>query len=428
MKKHRRIAAALAAAMTLALTACGGAKLTGIALPQAPLELAVGGTAALQATFTYDGETPAEAPAVSYTSADEAVATVDETGTVTAVAAGETTVTAAVGELSATQTVVVNIPTESLAVEELSVHLSDGPVQAAVTVEPAELADQLTYKTGDAAIATVDDTGMVTPVKEGHTSLLILAPDGKRAKAMITVWSGPKELTLAADETEVTVGDTVALTAADETGAAVDAATLAWSSGDETIATVDETGTVTMAAAGEVTITAETAYEIAGSITLTGKEKPKPTPTPAPAATGNSGSSAPASSGSGGASAAAPTEDAPEGWGTHGWFFVTTDTTAFDLQNQLRAAVGAPALTWDDSLASIAQSRCEDIAVDFSHNGVQTSGENIAVGYADAASVIAAWQGSAGHYANMISTNYTRGAIGHMYDGDGCHYWVAVFE
>ena len=415
MKKHRRIAAALAAAMTLALTACGGAKLTGIALPQAPLELAVGGTAVLQATFTYDGETPAEAPAVSYTSADEAVATVDETGTVTAVAAGETTVTAAVGELSATQTVVVNIPTESLAVEELSVHLSDGPVQATVTVEPAELADQLTYKTGDAAIATVDDTGMVTPVKEGHTSLLILAPDGKRAKAMITVWSGPKELTLAADETEVTV----------------DAATLAWSSGDETIATVDETGTVTMAAAGEVTITAETAYEIAGSITLTGKEKPKPTPTPAPAATGNSGasgSSAPASSGSGGSSAAAPTEDAPEGWGTHGWFFVTTDTTAFDLQNQLRAAVGAPALTWDDSLASIAQSRCEDIAVDFSHNGVQTSGENIAVGYADAASVIAAWQGSAGHYANMISTNYTRGAIGHMYDGDGCHYWVAVFE
>lgn len=66
--------------------------------------------------------------------------------------------------------------------------------------------------------------------------------------------------------------------------------------------------------------------------------------------------------------------------------------------------------------------------MDFSHNGAQTTGENIAVGYADAASVIAAWQGSSGHYANMINTVYTRGAIGHMYDGDGCHYWVAVFE
>ena len=130
----------------------------------------------------------------------------------------------------------------------------------------------------------------------------------------------------------------------------------------------------------------------------------------------------------GGGSVAAPTEDAPEGWGTHGWFYVDVDTTAFDLQNQLRAAVGAAALAWDDSLASIAQSRCEDIAVDFSHNGAQTTGENIAVGYADAASVIAAWQGSTGHYQNMINTVYTRGAIAHMYDGDGCHYWVAVFE
>ena len=107
---------------------------------------------------------------------------------------------------------------------------------------------------------------------------------------------------------------------------------------------------------------------------------------------------------------------------------VDVDTTAFDMQNQLRSAAGAAALAWDDSLASIAQSRCQAIAVDFSHNGAQTTGENIAVGYADAASVIAAWQGSSGHYQNMINTVYTRGAIAHMYDGDGCHYWVAVFE
>ena len=420
MKLHRLAAAALAAALALALTACG-AKLTGITLPEEALTLTVGAAAKMEPLFTYEGEAPAEAPAVTWSSADEAVATVDEAGTVTGVAAGQTTVTAAAGEVSATRHVVVEHATEELAVEPLSLHLADGPAQASVTVEPAGLADRLTYKTGDDAIATVSSSGLVTPVKEGHTSLLVLAPDGSRAKAMITVWSGPKELTLSAAATEATVGDTVAVTAADETGAAVDAATLAWSSSDETVATVDAAGTVTVVGAGEATITAETPWEIAGSVTLTGREKAKPAPTPAPAA------SAPASSGAGSTSAA-PTEDAPEGWGTHGWFFVTTDTTAFDLQNQLRAAAGAAALSWDDSLASIAQSRCEDIAVDFSHNGVQTSGENIAVGYADAAAVIAAWQASPGHYGNMISTGYTRGAIGHMYDGDGCHYWVAVFE
>ena len=161
-----------------------------------------------------------------------------------------------------------SVATETLTVEELSLHMADGAMQATVTVEPAELADQLTWKTGDASIATVDETGLVTPVKEGHTSLLVLAPDGTRGKAMITVWSGPKELTLTADG-EAAVGGTVAVTAADETGAAVDAATLTWSSSEETVATVDETGTVTVVAAGEAVITAETAYEIAGSVTIT---------------------------------------------------------------------------------------------------------------------------------------------------------------
>ena len=162
-----------------------------------------------------------------------------------------------------------SVATETLTVEELSLHMADGAVQANVTVEPAELAGQLTWKTGDAAIATVDENGVVTPVKEGHTSLLVLAPDGTRGKAMITVWSGPKELTLTADG-EVAVGGTVILTAADETGAAVDATTLAWSSSDETVATVDENGVVTVVAAGEAVITAETAYEIAGSFTVQG--------------------------------------------------------------------------------------------------------------------------------------------------------------
>ena len=38
--------------------------------------------------------------------------------------------------------------------EPYTLHLADGAAQAVVTVEPADLAGQLTYKTGDAAIAT----------------------------------------------------------------------------------------------------------------------------------------------------------------------------------------------------------------------------------------------------------------------------------
>ena len=63
---------------------------------------------------------------------------------------------------------------------------------------------------------------------------------------------------------------------------------------------------------------------------------------------------------------------------------------------------------------------------DFSHNGM-TAPEIIAMGYPDAASVVAAWQGSENHYAQMTYEGYTRGAVVHTYDGDGCLYWVGTF-
>ena len=267
MKNKKILIAAAAAVLGLALTACGGAKLTGVSLPQDTLKLTVGGTAVLEPELAYAGEAPAQLPAVTYTSADEAVATVAADGTVTGVAVGQTTITATAGQVSATRAVAVNIATQTLSAEKFSLHMDDGPMQAPFVVEPAELAGQLVFKTGDSAIATVDENGVVTPVKEGHTGLLIFAPDGARGKAMITVWSGPKELTLTAGAAQ---GGAIAIAAADETGAAVDPATLSWASSDEAVATVDETGAVTVLAPGEVTITAETAYEIVGSIVIGG--------------------------------------------------------------------------------------------------------------------------------------------------------------
>lgn len=88
------------------LTACGGPKLIGVALPETPLVLATGETATAETSYIYDGETPENAqPEVVYTSGDETIATVDENGVITGVAEGETTITATVGELSASRTV-----------------------------------------------------------------------------------------------------------------------------------------------------------------------------------------------------------------------------------------------------------------------------------------------------------------------------------
>ena len=123
---------------------------------------------------------------------------------------------------------------------------------------------------------------------------------------------------------------------------------------------------------------------------------------------------------------AEPEAAAPAAEGGHGYWTVYGDGDAFDAINALRASLGLGALEWDGELGDVAALRCRQIMDDFSHNGM-TAPEIIALGYPDGASVVAAWQGSDAHYAQMTYEGYTRGAVVHTYDGDGCHYWVGTF-
>ena len=123
---------------------------------------------------------------------------------------------------------------------------------------------------------------------------------------------------------------------------------------------------------------------------------------------------------------AEPEAAAPATEGGHGYWTVYGDGDSFDAINALRASLGLGALEWDGELGDVAALRCRQIMDDFSHNGM-TAPEIIALGYPDAASVVAAWQGSKNHYAQMTYEGYTRGAVVHTYGGDGCHYWVGTF-
>ena len=123
---------------------------------------------------------------------------------------------------------------------------------------------------------------------------------------------------------------------------------------------------------------------------------------------------------------AEPEAAAPVAEGGHGYWTVYGGGDAFDAINALRASLGLGALEWDGELGDVAALRCRQIMDDFSHNGM-TAPEIIAMGYPDAASVVAAWQGSDAHYAQMTYESYTRGAVVHTYGGDGCHYWVGTF-
>lgn len=400
------------------LTACGGPKLIGVELPETPLVLATGETATAETSYTYDGETPENAqPEVVYTSGDATIATVDENGVITGVAEGETTITATVGELSASRTVSVIIPVERLEAESMALHLADGPAALAYTVVPENFTGELTFASSNNAIVTVDANGQITPVAVGDTNVTVTAPNGMTATAQIRVWDGPKELNLAPAKTEVTKGSGTQIGVTDEQGNDVEAESLTWASSDETVAQVSG-GWVDVTGTGAVTITASTEYGVSASVDLTGVA-----PAAQPAA--NAGAASGAAAGGetyGGGSAPAASSD-----GTlHTNWTLYADGTAFDLQNQVRASAGVEPLTWDSALGDIAWERCKQLLADFSHNGASTA-ENIAMGPADASTVISAWSASSGHYANMVNSGFTRGAIVHIYDGDGCHFWCATF-
>lgn len=419
--KKRLISLGLTLALGVLLTACFGPSLTEITLPSEPLELATGETATLETAYIYDGETPEDAqPDITYTSSDENIVTVSEDGTVTGVAEGQATITASVGNLSAVQGVIVTIPVESLTAENLSLRLSDGAQNILYTVTPENFSGTLTFAVADESIATVTDDGKITPITVGETTLTIIAPNGKAVSVAVDVWDGPKSLTLSAGKTEITQGSGTQISVTDDQGNEVSAENLLWSSSDDTTAVVTN-GWVDMTGTGDVTITASNEHGISASIDLTGTA-------PAPKASASAGST---SGGSGSNStSAAPSVgggSAPANNSGHGTFTVYGDGTAFDLQNNIRAEAGVSALTWDNGLGDIAAARCQQIATDFSHNGATTA-ENIAWGPADSATVISGWQSSPGHYSNMINSGFTRGAIVHMYDGDGCNFWVAVFQ
>lgn len=410
----------IALAGAFMLTACGGPKLIGVTLPETPLVLATGETATAETSYTYDGETPENAqPEVVYTSGDAAIATVDENGVITGVAEGETTITATVGELSASRTVSVIIPVDSLTAEDISLHLADGAAPLTYVVTPEHFTGNLTFASADESIATVDAAGQVTPVAVGDTTVTVTAPNGLTATASVHVWDGPKALTLTPGKTEITTGGGTQIAVADEAGNEVAAESLTWASSDETVAQVSG-GWVDVTGTGAVTITASTEYGVSTSVELTGVA-----PAARPAASAGAASGAAAGSASSGGSGAGGSS-APAAGAGHGYWTVYGDGGALDLINGIRASVGLGALTWDDGLGDIAAARCRQLMDDFSHNGM-TAPEICAMGAPDASSVVSSWQASSAHYAQMVYEGYTRCAVAHCYDGDGCHYWCATF-
>lgn len=134
---------------------------------------------------------------ITYTSADENIATV-ENGVVKSVGYGTTTITAQSGNCKDTITINVLRSANSVSLNktELSMEIGDTAALKA-TMSPSNATDKLTWTTGNANVATVDN-GNVTAVGAGKTTITVTTTSGKTASCSVEV-TGNFTITAEAD-------------------------------------------------------------------------------------------------------------------------------------------------------------------------------------------------------------------------------------
>jgi protocatechuate 3,4-dioxygenase beta subunit len=175
---------------------------------------------------------------------------------------------------------------------EASLNVGDSLLLSA-TVEPEDATSKdVAWSSDDETVATVDGNGLVTAVGVGTATITVTTADGGHtATSAITVVALPEPpappidvtgVTVTPGEASLNVGDSLLLSATVKPEDAT-SKDVAWSSDDETVATVDGNGLVTAHSAGTATITVTTAdggHTATSAITVVALPEPPAPPAP----------------------------------------------------------------------------------------------------------------------------------------------------
>lgn len=243
----------------------GPVAVTGVTLDQTSLTLEAGQTAQLTATVQPGN---ADNQAVTWSSSDNNIVSVDATGKITANAKGSATitVTTADGGKTATCTVTVTEPAAPIEVTAIALKASTtiaiGDTETlTVTYTPADAntGKALTWKSDNTAVASVDANGVVKGIAAGTANITATSTTNPAITATCAVTVQAVAVTgVSLNKTSINlqVGGSETLTAT-VTPANATNKEIIWNTSDGSIATINN-GKVTAVSAGQTTITATT--------------------------------------------------------------------------------------------------------------------------------------------------------------------------
>lgn len=195
---------------------------------------------------------------LEWSSSAPSVVTVDNDGKVTAVDFGNAVITVKAGEVSAQCSVeVVKTAVESVELDKHDAEVIIGStIQLNAVVTPSDATDKtLSWSSSDDKVATVSDAGLVTGVAEGTADITVRCGD-KSDVCRVSVKIIPVEsITLSKTSVTLVEGEICQLTATVNPSDAT-YKDVVWASDNESVATVDASGTVTAVAGGEAVIKA----------------------------------------------------------------------------------------------------------------------------------------------------------------------------
>ena len=202
------------------------------------------------------------------TSSDKSILSVDGTK-VTGEKPGEVTVKSSVFPFSSTCK--VNVMADTIKFKEgdrLELYVGQ-TLDPEISIGGSTAKKDVTWSSGDTAVATVDANGTVTGVAEGTATITAALPSGEQASCTVEV--KPDEVVFDDhSERKISAGETVAI------GFTVEGVSekkdVAWQTSDPAVATVDSEGNVTGVSQGTATITASLPNKTSDTCKVTVKQ------------------------------------------------------------------------------------------------------------------------------------------------------------